>query len=790
FCAAQGSIPCQGVYDLYVAAPPGGAGLVVAGIDVWTTASLSGAKTAWTNLTRSYTNGVVHPDQHAIAFLDGQHWFIGNDGGVWRTADSGADWTDLNASLNTIQFMSVSAVGGGVYLGGSQDNGTALSAAGGTGWNLIWGGDGGDTAVSPSNAQELLTENYDVSLQHSEDGGKTFNPVVTSATITGPSDFYVPYELAPSKPSQVLLGASGVWQGPADPTGSGVGWAEVGALSASSSCQLVPKDVITALAAAPSSPDVIYAGFADGQLYVTDNATTSPTWSSIDGPTFAQCSPPLPIGALAVSPADPNTVYIGIQGLGLENSDLGHVYKSTDGGKTLTDITGNLPDVPVNSIIVDPSEPSDIYVADDLGVFVASDGGSSGEQWERLGTGLPAAAVLQIALTSGANPSIVAATHGRGAWVIPATAPPNFTLSITPSTQTLTNTNTATFTIQTTTVNGYSGNLTLSCTAPASGCSFSPATIAAGASATLTVDATQLSGGTITVTVQATDGTLTRTATAALVMLGFSLNGDQTSPVPLEAGAPAAKDHLYVQGYDGYSGTVTLSCPSLPPDIQCSFNPASVTLASTGTEFTSVIANLSASAAAAAGAGSVTIAASDGVVKRTIVVPVNVAGFSVSVPSQIDALAGTDSISAPVTVSTLSDYTGTLSLACQAGAPLACSVTPAAATPGTPVTLTITGMSKLSDGNFASITVTATGGSETRTASAIAELSDFTLNPMMNSTEAVLPGVGSLSFPVDMSFFGDFSSPVTLSCAGLAAPAACSFSTNPVQPPAAGITLT
>ncbi|MGH9527326.1 MAG: hypothetical protein ACRD2F_11670, partial [Terriglobales bacterium] len=42
----------------------------------------------------------------------------------------------------------------------------------------------------------------------------------------------------------------------------------------------------------------------------------------------------------------------------------------------------------------------------------------------------------------------------------------------------------------------------------------------------------------------------------------------------------------------------------------------------------------------------------------------------------------------------------------------------------------------------------------------------------------------------DMSFFGDFSSPVTLSCAGLAAPAACSFSTNPVQPPAAGITLT
>ncbi|MGH9506613.1 MAG: WD40/YVTN/BNR-like repeat-containing protein, partial [Terriglobales bacterium] len=352
FCAAQGSIPCQGVYDLYVAAPPGGAGLVVAGIDVWTTASLSGAKTAWTNLTQSYTNGVVHPDQHAIAFLDGQHWFIGNDGGVWRTADSGADWTDLNASLNTIQFMSVSAVGGGVYLGGSQDNGTALSAAGGTGWNLIWGGDGGDTAVSPSNAQELLTENFGVSLQHSQDGGKTFSPVVTGATITGPSDFYVPYELDPSNPSQVLLGASGVWQGPADPTGSGVGWAEVGTLNTSSFCQLVPKDVITALAAAPSSPDVIYAGFADGQLYVNDNATASPTWSSIDGPSFAHCSPPLPIGALAVSPADPNTVYTGIQGLGLENSDLGHVYKSTDGGKTLTDITGNLPDVPVNSIIV------------------------------------------------------------------------------------------------------------------------------------------------------------------------------------------------------------------------------------------------------------------------------------------------------------------------------------------------------------------------------------------------------------------------------------------------------
>jgi uncharacterized protein (TIGR03437 family) len=91
---------------------------------------------------------------------------------------------------------------------------------------------------------------------------------------------------------------------------------------------------------------------------------------------------------------------------------LGHVFMTSDQGATWTNISGNLPDIPVNSIALDPALPNTIFIGTDLGVFQTTDGGVT---WSRLGDGLPQVATFVVRYHA-ASRSIVAATHGRGVY--------------------------------------------------------------------------------------------------------------------------------------------------------------------------------------------------------------------------------------------------------------------------------------------------------------------------------------------------------------------------------------
>jgi uncharacterized repeat protein (TIGR01451 family) len=92
----------------------------------------------------------------------------------------------------------------------------------------------------------------------------------------------------------------------------------------------------------------------------------------------------------------------------------GHVFRTKDGGQTWTNISNNLPDIPINSILLDPSTPGTLYVGTDIGPYLSTNDGTS---WAPLGTGFPIVAINQLAL----NPftrQLVAGTHGRGAWLL------------------------------------------------------------------------------------------------------------------------------------------------------------------------------------------------------------------------------------------------------------------------------------------------------------------------------------------------------------------------------------
>jgi len=98
----------------------------------------------------------------------------------------------------------------------------------------------------------------------------------------------------------------------------------------------------------------------------------------------------------------------------------GHVFKVTNGGGTWTDMTGNLPDIPMSGIVIDPAIPNTFYVATDIGVFVTSNAGAS---WDTAVTNLPRSAVMALALDAPTR-TLRAATHGRSMFDLQLPAPP------------------------------------------------------------------------------------------------------------------------------------------------------------------------------------------------------------------------------------------------------------------------------------------------------------------------------------------------------------------------------
>ncbi|GAC1330900.1 MAG: hypothetical protein NVSMB17_08560 [Candidatus Dormibacteria bacterium] len=100
-----------------------------------------------------------------------------------------------------------------------------------------------------------------------------------------------------------------------------------------------------------------------------------------------------------------------------EGGDVGsgHVFRSTDAGNTFTDISGDLPDTPAESVIVNNGK---LIVATDVGVYIA--GGTLGGHYDLLGNGLPTAPVLTVVAKPKAvatePDSLVVATHGRSVY--------------------------------------------------------------------------------------------------------------------------------------------------------------------------------------------------------------------------------------------------------------------------------------------------------------------------------------------------------------------------------------
>ena len=91
-----------------------------------------------------------------------------------------------------------------------------------------------------------------------------------------------------------------------------------------------------------------------------------------------------------------------------------HVFRSTNKGADWTDISGNLPDAPINAFAVDNNYPNRLYLGSDVGMYVSFD---TGQSWEVLGEGLPVLPIGDIKIHPTEN-YLVAGTYGRSMYKI------------------------------------------------------------------------------------------------------------------------------------------------------------------------------------------------------------------------------------------------------------------------------------------------------------------------------------------------------------------------------------
>ena len=171
----------------------------------------------------------------------------------------------------------------------------------------------------------------------------------------------------------------------------------------------------------------IYTGSEEGHVYVSPDAQTSdnPTWTKV-----GNSLPGRPVGSIAVDRSNYRIAYVAFEGFNAGTSGQpGHVFKTTDGGNKWQNISGNLPDSPVNSLVLDPSYPNTLYAGTDVGAFVTYDGGQT---WSQLGTGFPTVSIWQLDFdpSQAGVRTLGAGTHGRSAWTLDdARSVPAFDLS-------------------------------------------------------------------------------------------------------------------------------------------------------------------------------------------------------------------------------------------------------------------------------------------------------------------------------------------------------------------------
>lgn len=376
----------QAWYDFYMHVNPHNPDYAYVGaVDIWRTTN--GGATNFTNITNGYSGGGVHVDQHNVDFhpIDPAQMVCINDGGIWKSTDYGSNWTNMNTDQTLTQFYRIASDPSNAnhILGGTQDNGTQRTT-GSINWTGAYGGDGGEVCFHSQNNNYILGETQNNGVFRSTNGGSSFSSATSG--LSGSGSWVGPLLSHPSTSGIFYTARQSVFRS----TNWGASWSSISSGT---------SGTIREMAISSGTGNVIYAS-SGGTLYRSTN----------NGVNFSNASSGLSgntITGIEVHPDSSNVAVITNSGFG-----SGKVYKTTNTGASWINITGNLPDSPVNTVVIyHPGYPTSVYfIGSDVGVFVTH---NYGQTWQELANGLPNTVAMHLDHHKATN-KLRIGTHGRG----------------------------------------------------------------------------------------------------------------------------------------------------------------------------------------------------------------------------------------------------------------------------------------------------------------------------------------------------------------------------------------
>ena len=458
------------------------------------------AGTVWNDTTCGYSYsgsaGPVHVDQHALAFVPGSSsiLLIGNDGGAHGTTNADIvnqtqdpTWFNMDTGLNTIEFYSgdisgyFSSATSPQASGGAQDNGSSsITFAGAPSGPVLWqlgvGGDGFYSRIDPVGTGTSLRfwQGNNSGAVHRCVSNCTAQNAPWSGNVQGgwsgdTKSFILPYDLfhggvpggddcpgsgVPGGCGHLVAGTTRVWEtiNGGNASFSSADWYVTNnPITQNMTKQtLGNRSFINQVKYSPKYQSVAMVGTNDANVWIGFNLGTGTqaqaNWVDVTGNNTVV--PLRPVLGIALDPSvSAANVPVGYAAVGGFNANTpttpGHVFQvtcaATCGSFTWANKTGNLPDIPVDSIIVNPNMSQQVYAGTDWGVYYTNDITVASPIWQRFENGIAHAMVWDMQIDRGST-TLSVWTRSRGAYVypLPGAAPtptptPTATASPTPT---------------------------------------------------------------------------------------------------------------------------------------------------------------------------------------------------------------------------------------------------------------------------------------------------------------------------------------------------------------------
>ncbi|HKS22502.1 MAG TPA: glycosyl hydrolase [Thermoanaerobaculia bacterium] len=373
-----------------------------------------------------------HGDNHDlwIAPNDPDRMIEANDGGATVSTDGGETWsTEDNQPTAQVYRISTDTDFPYRILGAQQDNSAFRIRVNGSGFEPTAGGESGYIIADPTNPDIVYGGSYNgllVMINHRTQQARDVNPWPDNPMGWGAADikerfqWNYPLLFSPNDPKKMYAASQHLFES----TNGGASWTRIspdltrndkskegpsGGPITKDNTSVEYYDTIFAVAESPLEPGVIWAGSDDGLVHVTRDGGKS--WTNVTPPKTIMPEW-IMINAIDASPLDKGAAYVAATAY---KSDDFHpyLYKTSDYGKTWTKIVdGIAADHFTRVVRADPKKRGLLFAGTERMVYVSYDDGA---HWQSLQGKLPVSPIADLLVR---DDSLIAATNGRGIWML------------------------------------------------------------------------------------------------------------------------------------------------------------------------------------------------------------------------------------------------------------------------------------------------------------------------------------------------------------------------------------